>query len=46
MIVLSFTVPNISVNLLLVGQAFWDAESCEVYYGNLATSETSWDRPV
>jgi hypothetical protein len=27
-------------------QAFWDAESCEVYYGNLATSETSWDRPV
>lgn len=26
-------------------QAFWDAESCEVYYGNVKTSETSWDRP-
>lgn len=27
-------------------QAFWDETSSEVYYGNLATQETSWDRPV
>ncbi|KAG0582964.1 hypothetical protein KC19_3G097700 [Ceratodon purpureus] len=27
-------------------QAFWDAASRDVYYGNLTTSETSWDRPV
>ncbi|XP_057833973.1 uncharacterized protein LOC131044633 isoform X2 [Cryptomeria japonica] len=26
-------------------QAFWDESSGEVYYGNLTTSETTWDRP-
>ena len=26
-------------------QAFWDDTSSEVYYGNLSTNETSWDRP-
>ncbi|CAK9200329.1 unnamed protein product [Sphagnum troendelagicum] len=27
-------------------QAYWDSESGEVYYGNLTTSETSWERPT
>jgi hypothetical protein len=27
-------------------QAFWDEESGEVYYGNLETQETSWDKPL
>ncbi|CAM6047128.1 unnamed protein product [Sphagnum compactum] len=27
-------------------QAYWDSESAEVYYGNLTTSETSWERPT
>lgn len=26
-------------------QAFWDESSGEVYYGNLTTSETTWERP-
>eukprot|EP00252_Welwitschia_mirabilis_P012521 TRINITY_DN2761_c0_g1_i7.p1 TRINITY_DN2761_c0_g1~~TRINITY_DN2761_c0_g1_i7.p1 ORF type:complete len:980 (+),score=279.61 TRINITY_DN2761_c0_g1_i7:376-2940(+) len=26
-------------------QAFWDESSGDVYYGNLTTSETTWDRP-
>ncbi|KAJ7529924.1 hypothetical protein O6H91_15G071400 [Diphasiastrum complanatum] len=27
-------------------QAFWDENSGDVYYGNLDTSETTWERPL
>ncbi|CAI6008922.1 unnamed protein product, partial [Closterium sp. NIES-65] len=36
----------LSAGLPAAWQAFLDPQSNEVYYGNLSTNETSWDRPV
>lgn len=36
---------ELSNGLPMGWQAFWDESSGEVYYGNLTTSETTWERP-
>lgn len=36
---------ELSKGLPMGWQAFWDESSGEVYYGNLTTSETTWERP-